>query len=113
MLGLTKKQETIANISDIENIISLLKKSKPLSIHASNEAKDTIKKGKVTKSLKRITNIEICFQVLRNITAERGYKTVYIRIADANGEVLKHYGIKAFSCIQELRKLLFFYYVCR
>jgi hypothetical protein len=46
------------------------------------------KKGKVTKSLKRITNIEICFQVLRNITAERGYKTVYIRIADANGEVL-------------------------
>jgi chromosome segregation ATPase len=46
------------------------------------------KKGKATKSLKRITNIEICFQVLRNITAERGYKTVYIRIADANGEVL-------------------------
>lgn len=46
------------------------------------------KKGKVTKSLKRITNIEICFQVLRNITAERGYKTVYLRIADANGEVL-------------------------
>ena len=46
------------------------------------------KKGKVTKSLKRITNIELCFQVLRNITAERGYKTIYIRIADANGEVL-------------------------
>ena len=46
------------------------------------------KKGKITRSLKKITNIEICFQVLRNITAERGYKTVYIRIADANGEVL-------------------------
>lgn len=46
------------------------------------------KKGKITKSLKRITNIEICFKVLRNITAERGYKTVYLRIADANGEVL-------------------------
>ncbi len=46
------------------------------------------KKGKVTRSLKKITNIEICFQVLRNITAERGYKTIYIRIADANGEVL-------------------------
>jgi transcriptional regulator of met regulon len=46
------------------------------------------KKGKVTKSLKRITNIEICFKVLRNITAERGYKTVYLRIADTNGEVL-------------------------
>ena len=46
------------------------------------------KKGKETKSLKRITNIELCFQVLRNITTERGYKTIYIRIADANGEVL-------------------------
>lgn len=46
------------------------------------------KKGKVTRSLKKITNIEICFQVLRNITAERGYKTIYLRIADANGEVL-------------------------
>lgn len=46
------------------------------------------KKGKVTRSLKKITNIEICFQILRNITAERGYKTIYIRIADANGEVL-------------------------
>jgi hypothetical protein len=50
------------------------------------------KKGKVTKSLKRITNIEICFQVLRNITAERGYKTIYIRIADENGEVLTTSG---------------------
>ena len=50
------------------------------------------KKGKATKSLKRITNIEICFQVLRNITAERGYKTIYIRIADANGEVLTTSG---------------------
>ena len=46
------------------------------------------KKGRETKSLKRITNIELCFQVLRNITAERGYKTIYVRIADANGEVL-------------------------
>ena len=46
------------------------------------------KKGKVTKSLKRITNIELCFQVLRNITAERGYKTIYVRIADINNEVL-------------------------
>ena len=46
------------------------------------------KKGKITRSLKKITNTEICFQVLGNITAERGYKTIYIRIADANGEVL-------------------------
>ena len=30
--------------------------------------------------------------MLRNITAERGYKTIYIRIADANGEVLNMNG---------------------
>jgi hypothetical protein len=32
MFGGTKKQEMMANINDMENIISLLKKSKPLSI---------------------------------------------------------------------------------
>lgn len=48
------------------------------------------KRGKTTKWLKRIVNIEICFQVLRNITTERGLKTIYIRIADENGDVLSH-----------------------
>jgi CHASE3 domain sensor protein len=46
------------------------------------------KKGKNTKWLNKITNIEICFQILRNITTERGYKTIYLRIANDNGEVL-------------------------
>ena len=63
------------------NLASILE-AEEISIKTLN------KKGKITRSLKKITNIEICFQVLRNITAERGYKTIYIRIADANGEVL-------------------------
>lgn len=45
-------------------------------------------KGKETSRLKRITKLEICFTVLRNITAERGEKTIYIRINQPNGEVM-------------------------
>ena len=35
MLGLTKKQETIAKINDMENIISFLKKINALSINSA------------------------------------------------------------------------------
>ena len=35
MLGLTKKQETIAKINDMENIISFLKKLNALSINSA------------------------------------------------------------------------------
>ena len=45
-------------------------------------------RGKETKRLKRITKLEICFTILRNITAERGEKTIYIRINQPNGEVM-------------------------
>lgn len=45
-------------------------------------------KGKDTKRLKRIAKFKLCFTVLRNITAERGEKTVYIRISNPNGEVM-------------------------
>lgn len=45
-------------------------------------------KGKETKRLKRITKLEICFTILRNITAERGEKTVYLRINDPKGGVM-------------------------
>lgn len=45
-------------------------------------------KGKETKRLKRITKLEICFTILRNITAERGEKTIYLRINDPLGGVM-------------------------
>lgn len=79
---ITRQLEEKTNELDAKiNLASILEAS-DIQIKTLN------KKGKTTKSLKRITNIEICFQVLRNITTERGYKTIYIRIADANGEVL-------------------------
>lgn len=41
-----------------------------------------------TKRLKRITKFEFCFTILRNITAERGEKTIYICINAPSGEVM-------------------------
>ena len=45
-------------------------------------------KGKETKRLKRITKFEVCFTLLRNITAERGEKEIYLRINNPQGEVM-------------------------
>jgi hypothetical protein len=45
-------------------------------------------KGNDTKRLKRITKFEFCFTILRNITAERGEKTVYICINAPTGDVM-------------------------
>ncbi len=45
-------------------------------------------KGNDTKRLKRITKFEFCFTILRNITAERGEKTIYICINAPSGEVM-------------------------
>lgn len=46
------------------------------------------KRGRNTKRLKYITKLEICFTILRNITAERGEKTIYVRINDPMGGVM-------------------------
>jgi myosin heavy subunit len=53
-------------------------------------------RGKETKRLKRITKLEICFTILRNITAERGEKTVYLRINDPIGGVMGQTPQKVF-----------------
>ncbi|MBQ2025205.1 MAG: hypothetical protein II215_01870 [Paludibacteraceae bacterium] len=53
-------------------------------------------RGKETKRLKRITKLEICFTILRNITAERGEKTVYLRINDPIGGVMGQTPEKVF-----------------
>ncbi|MBO4370523.1 MAG: hypothetical protein J5808_04070 [Paludibacteraceae bacterium] len=46
-------------------------------------------KGKQTTRLKRIERIEICFDLRRNITAERGLKQVFVRVTDPNGKLLE------------------------
>lgn len=45
-------------------------------------------KGRKTSSLRRIASLEICFQIMRNITADRGLRNVYIRISNPTEELL-------------------------
>ena len=48
----------------------------------------TNKRGKETDRIKRITRLDISFTVVKNITAETGQRTLYVRITKPNQEVL-------------------------
>lgn len=48
----------------------------------------TNKQGKKTDRIKRITRLDISFTVVKNITAETGQRTLYVRITKPNQEVL-------------------------
>ena len=48
----------------------------------------TNKRGKKTDRIKRITRLDISFTVVKNITAETGQRTLYVRIPKPNQEVL-------------------------
>lgn len=49
-------------------------------------------RGKKTHSLKKVSKLQIDFKVLRNITAERGRKTIYMRITDKAENLLTSPG---------------------
>lgn len=46
------------------------------------------KNGKTTPSIKKANQIEVCFTITKNITAQTGDKIAYIRILQPNDEVL-------------------------
>ena len=48
----------------------------------------TNKRSKKTDRIKRITRLDISFTVVKNITAETGQRTLYVRITKPNQEVL-------------------------
>lgn len=48
----------------------------------------TNKRGKKTDRIKRITRLDISFTVVKNITAETGQRTLYVRITKPNQKVL-------------------------
>ena len=48
----------------------------------------TNKRGKKTDRIKHITRLDISFTVVKNITAETGQRTLYVRITKPNQEVL-------------------------
>ena len=55
------------------------------------------KRGKPTKNLSKITNLQIRFTVVKNVTAEVGEKTFYCRIMQPNDELLTKAGGGTFA----------------
>ena len=60
-------------------------------------ATPTNKRGKVAKRVKDITKIKISFTLAKNITAETGEKTIYLRITKPNNEVLSKSSSNTFN----------------
>jgi len=55
------------------------------------------KRGKPTKNLSKITNLQVRFTVAKNVTAEVGEKTFYCRIMQPNDELLVKAGGGTFA----------------
>jgi len=54
------------------------------------EAEGLNSKGRETSKTSRVSKIKICFSVQKNITAEIGEKTVYLRLLRPDGALLYH-----------------------
>lgn len=50
------------------------------------------KRGKVTKSLKKCKTLQVNFSIAKNVTAQSGIKTIYVRITTPTGSVLTNGG---------------------
>lgn len=50
------------------------------------------KRGKVTKSLKKCKTLQVNFSIAKNVTAQSGMKTIYVRITTPTGSVLTSGG---------------------
>lgn len=55
------------------------------------------KRGKHTKTLSKVVNLQIRFTISKNVTAEVGEKTFYCRITQPNDELLVKAGAGTFS----------------
>jgi flagellar basal body-associated protein FliL len=50
------------------------------------------KKGKTTKKLKKAKSFQVSFTIARNVTAQSGMKTVYVRVTTPTGALLGNAG---------------------
>ena len=50
------------------------------------------KRGKVTKSLKKCKTLQVNFSIAKDVTAQSGMKTIYVRITTPTGSVLTNGG---------------------
>ncbi|MGL4518180.1 MAG: hypothetical protein ACRCUJ_00375 [Phocaeicola sp.] len=55
------------------------------------------KRGKVTKKVKDVNKLAISFTLVKNITAKTGERTLYVRIAKPDNDVLTKSGSDTFS----------------
>lgn len=55
------------------------------------------KKGKTSKKLKDAKTLQVSFNIARNVTAENGQRTIYVRIQTPNGGVLTEGGKFAYE----------------
>ena len=90
----TKKVETLQeeakNLSDKVTLASQLDAT-GIAIHPRN------KKGKETSSVKSIVKFAIDFTIVKNITAQTGERTIYVRIAKPDGTVLTKDASRTFK----------------
>lgn len=50
------------------------------------------KRGKVTDNLKKCKTLQVSFSIAKNVTAQSGMKTIYVRITTPTGSVLSNGG---------------------
>ena len=55
------------------------------------------KRGKVTNKVKNVKKIAVTFSIVKNITAKTGERTIYVRIANPNNEVLSKSASDTFT----------------
>lgn len=79
-----------ATLADKVNIASQLDASN-ISAYAKN------KKGKAAKKAKDAKQFQISFTIARNVTAQTGMKSIYVRIATPTGSVLTQGGTFAYE----------------
>ncbi len=83
-----KLEEKTAEVAALDKKVSMasILEADDIEVITLNE------RGKVTRSIKKTSKLQINFRILRNITAERGKKTIYLRITDFYDNTLKSVG---------------------
>ena len=79
----SKLEEVKENLKDKVEIASKLETF-------NMEAEGLNSKGRETSKTSRISKIRICFSIQKNITAEVGEKTIYLRLLRPDGALLYH-----------------------
>ncbi len=77
-------EETRAEAEELDRKVTMASILEAVNINLST----LNDRGKPTRSLRKIAKLKIDFNILRNITAERGRKTIYLRITNSKEQLL-------------------------